>query len=54
MPTPGRIPTTAKMGIDATSKWPGENQRQWGRVIEVDPEAERRVASLYDMLMASR
>jgi 4-hydroxy-3-polyprenylbenzoate decarboxylase len=43
-----------KMGLDATNKWPGETRRQWGRVITVDPELERRVATLFDTLMASR
>ena len=34
----------SKMGIDATNKWPGETQREWGRPIamdDVDPGARR-------------
>ncbi len=35
-----------KMGLDATSKWPGETQREWGRPIRMDPAVEQRVAAL--------
>lgn len=35
-----------KMGLDATNKWPGETQREWGRPIRMDAEIERRVADL--------
>ena len=27
----------SKIGLDATSKWPGETTREWGRVLEMDP-----------------
>ncbi len=40
-----------KMGLDATSKWPGETARQWGRPIEHDAEAVRRVAPLVERLL---
>jgi 4-hydroxy-3-polyprenylbenzoate decarboxylase len=43
-----------KMGLDATHKWPGETGRPWGRAIEMDGDAERRVATLFDRLMAGR
>ena len=43
-----------KMGIDATNKWPGETAREWGRAIAMEPGAERRVAALFDRLMAAR
>ena len=43
-----------KMGLDATHKWPGETSRQWGRVIAIDAETERRVSTLFDALMAPR
>ena len=33
----------AKMGIDATNKWPGETQREWGRPIAMDEAVRRRV-----------
>ena len=33
----------SKMGMDATSKWPGETQREWGRPITMDEEVLNRV-----------
>jgi 4-hydroxy-3-polyprenylbenzoate decarboxylase len=33
----------SKMGLDATNKWPGETDREWGRPIVMDPEVKRRV-----------
>jgi 4-hydroxy-3-polyprenylbenzoate decarboxylase len=35
-----------KMGLDATSKWPGETQREWGRPIRMDAAVEQRVSAL--------
>ncbi len=32
-----------KLGIDATTKWPPETRREWGRPIVMDPEIVRRV-----------
>jgi 4-hydroxy-3-polyprenylbenzoate decarboxylase len=40
----------SKMGIDATHKWPGETQRQWGRPIVMDEAVKRRVDSLWGEL----
>jgi 4-hydroxy-3-polyprenylbenzoate decarboxylase len=40
----------SKMGIDATGKWPGETQRQWGRPILMDAEVRRRVDQLWPRL----
>ncbi len=40
----------SKMGIDATGKWPGETQRQWGRTITMDPKVRRRVDEIWDEL----
>jgi len=40
----------SKMGIDATSKWPGESDRQWGRPIVMDEAVKRRVDSLWGEL----
>jgi 4-hydroxy-3-polyprenylbenzoate decarboxylase len=37
----------SKMGIDATSKWPGETQRTWGRPIVMDPGVKRRVDAMW-------
>ncbi|HWH72773.1 MAG TPA: UbiD family decarboxylase [Methylibium sp.] len=36
-----------KMGLDATSKWPGETAREWGRPIRMDAEIEARMAALF-------
>lgn len=40
----------SKMGMDATNKWPGETNREWGEVIEMAPEVKQRVDSIWDQL----
>ncbi len=40
----------SKMGLDATSKWPGETSREWGRPITRDPEVVRRVDEMWKEL----
>jgi 4-hydroxy-3-polyprenylbenzoate decarboxylase len=40
----------SKMGIDATNKWPGETNREWGRPIVMDAEVKRRVDELWGKL----
>ena len=40
----------SKMGIDATNKWPGETQREWGKPIAMDPAVKRRVDELWGEL----
>jgi 4-hydroxy-3-polyprenylbenzoate decarboxylase len=37
----------SKMGIDATSKWPAETARRWGRPIVMDDAVRRRVDALW-------
>lgn len=39
-----------KMGLDATNKWPGETQREWGRPIEMDAEVKARVDQIWQQL----
>lgn len=39
-----------KMGMDATSKWPGETKRQWGEVIEPSADVLRRLDEIWDNL----
>ncbi|MFY9511367.1 MAG: UbiD family decarboxylase domain-containing protein [Rubrivivax sp.] len=39
-----------KMGLDATNKWPGETQREWGRPIVMDAAVEARVEALLQNL----
>jgi 4-hydroxy-3-polyprenylbenzoate decarboxylase len=40
----------SKMGIDATNKWPGETNREWGRAIAMDDAVKRRVDELWQQL----
>ena len=39
-----------KMGLDATNKWPGETQREWGRPIEMDKDVKARVDAMWSEL----
>ncbi|MFV8836336.1 4-hydroxy-3-polyprenylbenzoate decarboxylase [Aquisalimonas sp.] len=40
----------SKIGFDATNKWKGETDREWGRPITMDPEIKRRVDERWDEL----
>jgi 4-hydroxy-3-polyprenylbenzoate decarboxylase len=40
----------SKMGMDATQKWPGETQREWGRPIEMDPDVLAEVNAYWSQL----
>jgi len=40
----------SKMGLDATNKWPGETQREWGNVIAMDELVKRRVDEIWQRL----
>lgn len=40
----------SKMGLDATNKWPGETNREWGQVIEMSPEVKKRVDGIWQEL----
>ena len=40
----------SKLGIDATSKWPGEVTRKWGRPISMSPDIVQRVDALWQEL----
>ncbi|MFC2292518.1 MAG: UbiD family decarboxylase, partial [Kingella oralis] len=39
-----------KMGLDATNKWPGETDREWGRVIERDADVVAKVDAMWGEL----
>ena len=39
-----------KMGLDATNKWPGETQREWGRTMAMDAAVKARMDALADDL----
>jgi 4-hydroxy-3-polyprenylbenzoate decarboxylase len=40
----------SKMGIDATNKWPGETEREWGRSIVMDEAVKQRVDAMWGEL----
>jgi len=40
----------SKMGMDATNKWPGETDREWGEPIVMDEQVKQRVDDLWDEL----
>ncbi|MCB1979923.1 MAG: 3-octaprenyl-4-hydroxybenzoate decarboxylase, partial [Burkholderiaceae bacterium] len=40
----------SKMGMDATNKWPGETQREWGRTMAMDAEVTARMDALAQAL----
>ncbi len=37
----------SKMGFDATNKWPGETQREWGRPIVMDEAVKARIDAIW-------
>ena len=39
-----------KMGLDATNKWPGETNREWGRVIKKDPDVTAKIDEIWERL----
>jgi 4-hydroxy-3-polyprenylbenzoate decarboxylase len=40
----------SKMGLDATNKWPGETDREWGRPIVMDEAVKHRIDILWNEL----
>lgn len=40
----------SKMGMDATNKWPGETDREWGEPITMTEDVKQRVDELWDEL----
>ena len=40
----------SKMGLDATNKWPGETNREWGRPIVMDADVKKKVDAMWDGL----
>ena len=40
----------SKMGIDATNKWPGETQREWGQPLTMSPEVTAKVDQIWQTL----
>lgn len=39
-----------KMGLDATNKWQGETQREWGRIIKKDDAITQKINTLWQEL----
>ena len=40
----------SKIGLDATDKFPGETDREWGEVLDMDEETKRRVDEMWGKL----
>ena len=40
----------SKIGMDATSKWKGETEREWGRPISMDADVQQRVDEMWEKL----
>ena len=40
----------SKLGLDATAKWPGETDREWGRPIAMSPEVKSRIDAIWEDL----
>jgi 4-hydroxy-3-polyprenylbenzoate decarboxylase len=40
----------SKVGFDATNKWPGETNREWGKPIEMPKVIKRKIDKLWDSL----
>ena len=40
----------SKAGFDATNKWPGESQRNWGKPIVMDKKVKAKIDELWPSL----
>jgi 4-hydroxy-3-polyprenylbenzoate decarboxylase len=40
----------SKMGLDATHKWPGETQREWGTTIKPAPDIIKKLDTIWSEL----
>jgi len=40
----------SKVGFDATNKWPGETNREWGKTIVMSDDVKKRVDEIWDSL----
>ena len=43
-----------KLGLDATNKWPGETDREWGRTITMNADVEARMQDLWQRICTKR
>jgi len=46
-PVPG---LGSKVGMDATNKWPGETDREWGKAIAMDDAVKARIDAIWETL----
>jgi 4-hydroxy-3-polyprenylbenzoate decarboxylase len=44
----------SKVGFDATNKWPGETEREWGAPVAMDDAVKQRIDELWDDLAITR
>ena len=42
-----------KMGLDATNKWPGETNREWGRTITMPADVTQKMDALIEKILPS-
>ena len=40
----------SKVGFDATNKWPGETNREWGQPVQMDEAVKKRVDDMWEQL----
>lgn len=40
----------SKIGFDATNKWPGETNREWGKPIIMNESIKKRIDEIWDEL----
>jgi len=40
----------SKIGLDATDKWPGETNREWGEVLDMDAETKAKIDAIWGEL----
>jgi 4-hydroxy-3-polyprenylbenzoate decarboxylase len=40
----------SKVGFDATNKWKGETNREWGKPIEMDAKIKEKIDALWESL----
>ncbi len=44
----------SKIGFDATNKWPGETDREWGKPVVVDEATEERAKELWEQIKGAK
>ncbi|MEM7070854.1 MAG: UbiD family decarboxylase [Pseudomonadota bacterium] len=44
----------SKIGLDATAKWPGETNREWGQILKMSPDVIKHIDDIWDQLGISK